>query len=176
MTIYVSSLADMPGLVRRFGVRDLVSVIQADAQPPTPVEVDPQRHYRCAVHDIVEWRPGEVLPQADHIADLIAFLGTWDGESPLLTHCHAGVSRSTAVALIAHVLQTRDPSKSATALRKASPYAWPNRRIVALADSLMGFDGALIEAREAMGAAIWETDPDYVKKPGRFTTLSVKNP
>ena len=173
MTIYVSSLADMPGLVRRFGVRDLVSIVQPDAQPSTPWGVDPDRHYRCAVHDIVEPRPGEVLAQSGHIAELIDFLGTWDGESPLLTHCLAGVSRSTAVALIAHVLQTGDPSKSARALREASPYAWPNRRIVALADSLMGFEGALIEAREAMGAAIWETDPDYLKEPGRFTTLPV---
>lgn len=173
MTIYVSSLADMPGLVRRFGVRDLVSIIQPDAQPPTPPEIEPERHYRCPVHDIVESRPGEVLPQADHVEELITFLRTWDGEAPLLTHCHAGVSRSSAVALIAHVLQTGNPAKSVKALRKASPYAWPNRRIVALADSIMGFDGALVEARENMGAAIWETDPDYVKEPGRYTTLAL---
>ena len=60
--------------------------------------------------------------------DLIDFLDTWDGEAALLIHCLAGVSRSTAAALIAHVLKTGDPRKSATALRKASPYAWPNRR------------------------------------------------
>ena len=173
MTIYVSSLADMPGLVRRFGVRDLVSIIQPDAQPPTPPGIEPERHYRCAVHDIVEHRPGEVLPQADHIEALVKFLRTWDGEAPLLTHCHAGVSRSSAVALIAHVLQTGDPAHSVKALRKASRYAWPNRRIVALADSIMGFDGALVDARENMGAPIWETDPDYVKEPGRYTTLTV---
>ena len=173
MTIYVSSLADMPGLVRRLGIRDLVSVIQTDYQPTTPPEVDPARHHRCPVADIVEPKPGEILPQAEHVRDLIQFLATWDGEAPLLTHCHAGVSRSTAVALIAHVLQTGDPAKSATALRKASPYAWPNRRIVGLADSIMGFDGALVHARETMGAPIWETDPDYTKEPGRFTTLTV---
>ena len=173
MTIYISSLADMPGLVRRFGVRDLVSIIQPDAQPPTPPGVKPERHYRCPVHDIVEHRPDEVLPQTDHIEELIAFLRTWDGEAPLLTHCHAGISRSSAVALIAHVLQTGNPAKSVTALREASHYASPNRRIVALADSIMGFDGALVDARRNMGAPIWETDPDYVKEPGRFTTLAV---
>lgn len=173
MTIYVSSLADMPRLVRRFGVRDVVSIIEPDAQPPTPPGVEPDRHYRCPVHDIVEPRPREVLPQADHIEELITFLRTWDGEAPLLAHCHAGVSRSSAVALIAHVLQTGNPAKSVKALRNASSYAWPNRRIVALADSIMGFDGALVDARENMGAAIWATDPDYVKEPGRFTTLAL---
>ena len=173
MTIYVSSLADMPGLVRRFGVRDLVSIIEPHAQPPTPPGIKPERHYRCPVNDIVDPRPGEVQPQANHVEELITFLRTWDGEAPLLTHCHAGISRSSAVALIAHVLQTGNPAKSVKALRNASSYASPNRRIVALADSIMGFDGALVHAREKMGAPIWETDPDYVKEPCRFTTLVV---
>lgn len=184
MTIYVSSLADMPHLVPQLGVRDLVSIIEPNAQPPTPAGVEPVRHHRCPVHDIVEARPGEVLPEAGHIAELIGFLRTWDGEAPLLIHCHAGVSRSTAVALIAHVLQTGDPQRSATALREASSYAWPNRRIVALADSLLRLDGKLIAARESMGPAVWETNPDdeevaaatrhqHGYKPGRYTRLSV---
>lgn len=184
MTIYVSSLADMPHLVPQFGVRDLVSIIQPNAQPPTPPGVDPARHHRCPVDDIVEARPDEVLPEATHIAELIGFLRTWDGEAPLLIHCHAGVSRSTAVALIAHVLHSGDPRRSATALREASPYAWPNRRIVALADSILGLGGELIEAREGMGPATWETDPDdeeaaaavrhlHGYKLGRYTKLSI---
>ena len=183
MDIYVS-LADMPGLVSQLGVRDLVSIIQPSAQPPTPPGVDPDRHHRCPVHDIVEAQPGEVLPEARHIEELIRFLGTWDGEAPLLIHCLAGVSRSTAVALITHVMQTGNPRMSATALRQASPYAWPNRRIVALADSILGLDGDLIEAREAMGPATWETDPDdeeaaaaarrlHGYKAGRYTRLSI---
>lgn len=183
MTIYISSLADMPRLVRKLGIRDLISIIQPDAQPPTPPEIEPARHYRCAVHDIVKSNTGEVLAERSHIADLIAFLRTWDGQAPLLIHCLAGVSRSTAAGLIAHVLQTGEPQKSAVALRRASPYAWPNRRIVALADSILGFDGELIEAREAMGPAVWETDPDYetTAVPGwrgyelrRYTQLSLE--
>ena len=180
MRIYVSSLADMPRLVRDFGVGDLVSVIEPDAQPPTPPEVDPARHHRCAVHDIVESQQGSVLAGWEHIADLIAFLRTGDGRRPLLVHCHAGVSRSTAVALVAHVMQTGDPIASATALRKASFYAWPNLRIVALADAILGFDGALIDAREGMGRANWRTDADYRGRsglpgyePGRYTMLRV---
>ena len=101
----------------------------------------------------------------------------------MLIHCLAGVSRSTAVALIAHVLHTGDPRRSAAARREASAYAWPNRRIVALADSILGFDGQLAAAREDMGPATWENDPDdeevaaaalrlHGYKPGRYSTLS----
>ena len=184
MPIHISSLVDMPDLVREFGVRDLVSVIDPDAQPPTPPEIDPTRHHRCAVHDITEPSPGEISPQTKHIEALIEFLDTWDSEVPLLVHCLAGVSRSTAVALIAHTLKTGDPHKSAEALRKASAYAWPNRRILALADSILGLDGELIDARDAMGPADWETDANYIAprlqsysasgyQPKRYTTLSV---
>ena len=178
MPIVISSLADMPDLVRNFGVRDLVSVIHPEAQPQTPLEIDPARHH------IIQPSPGKISPQTKHIEALIKFLGTWDSEVPLLLHCLAGVSRSTAVALIAHTLKTGDRRKSAMALREASPYAWPNRRILALADSILGLDGELTEAREAMGPASWEADPDYVaprlqghRAAGyqlqRFTTLHV---
>ena len=99
-------------------------------------------------------------------------------------HSLAGVSRSTAVALIAHTPKTGDPHKSAETLRKASSYAWPNRRILALADAILGLDGELIDAREAMGPADWETDANYVaprlqgyRADGcelkRYTTLNV---
>ncbi len=184
MPIIISSLADMPDLVREFGVRDLVSVIHPEAQPPTPSEIDPVRHHRCAVHDIVEPKLGEISPQTGHIEALIKFLDTWESEVPLLVHCLAGVSRSTAVGLIAHTLKTGDPRKSAKALRKASPYAWPNRRILALADSILGLGGELTKAREAMGPANWEADATYVAprlqgqraagyQMQRFTTLNV---
>jgi len=173
LTIYVSSLEDMPAMVQRFGVRYLVSVIQPDAQPPTPGELDPVLHYRCPVDDIVEPKPGQIVPEEVHVRGLIEFLSAWDGKTPLLTHCHAGISRSSAAALIAHVLQTGDPACSANALRAASPHAHPNRRIVALADAILGFGGGLVEAREAMGTPIWLSDPDYVKEPGRYTTLRV---
>ena len=115
MTIHISSLADMPRLVRKLGIRDLISIIQPNAQPPTPPEIEPVRHYRCAVHDIVKSNPGDILAERSRIADLIAFLRTWDGEAPLLIHCLAGVSRSTAAGLIAHVLicaLSREPLRS----------------------------------------------------------------
>ena len=69
MTIYISSLADMPRLVQRLGIRDLVSIIHPDAQPPTLPKIAPARHYRCAVHDIVKSGPGDVLAEKSHIPD-----------------------------------------------------------------------------------------------------------
>ena len=184
MPIYISGLATMPKLVHQFDIRDLVSVIDVDAQPPTPPEISPARHHRCMVDDIVESRSEQILPQSEHIADLIEFLHSWDTDTGILIHCMAGVSRSTAVALIAHVLVTKDPSRSMVALRKAAPYAWPNRRIVSLADSILNLNGQLTLALKELGPANWQSEADYVvprlhesdvrgSGPGRYATLIV---
>ena len=165
MTIHVSSLADMPAGVRQFGVGALVSIIQEEYQPPTPAQIAAARHHRCAVNDIEVASEGEVLASAAHIRDLVAFLREWNGATPLLAHCLAGVSRSTAVALIAHAMLSKDAAASAAVLRGAMSYAMPNQHIVALADAELGFDGALSRAREAMGP------PDFNKPPHHVATL-----
>ncbi len=41
--------------------------------------------------------------------------------------------------------------EAAEQLRRVAPHAYPNRRMVALADTLLACEGRLIEAREAMG-------------------------
>jgi hypothetical protein len=41
--------------------------------------------------------------------------------------------------------------EAAEQLRRAAPHAYPNRRMIALADQLLQCDGRLIAAREAMG-------------------------
>ena len=69
----------------------------------------------------------------------------------MLVHCYAGVSRSTAAALIALAIRApRREEEAVRALSDAAPHAYPNRRIIALADGLLGLDGRLSLARETM--------------------------
>jgi predicted protein tyrosine phosphatase len=66
-------------------------------------------------------------------------------------HCHAGVSRSTAAAAI--LLAQRNPGEEAAAFRHVArirPGAWPNRRMVEIADRLLQRDGRLIDGLRAM--------------------------
>ena len=69
---------------------------------------------------------------------LLDFVAAWDRAEPLLIHCYAGVSRSTAAAFIAAcaLAPGRDERAIAEALRAASPTASPNPRLVALADAV----------------------------------------
>jgi hypothetical protein len=94
------------------------------------------------------------------------FLLTWDDDRPLLVHCVAGISRSTAAALIA--MAAHGPGRemeSAHALREVAPHAHPNRRLIQLADEILGSRGRLVSARDAMGAAQPATEGPLVRVP-----------
>jgi predicted protein tyrosine phosphatase len=71
----------------------------------------------------------------------------------MVVHCWAGISRSTASAFA--IACARNPQADelgiALAMRRASPSAFPNRRIVALADDILDRRGRMLEAVEAMG-------------------------
>ena len=71
----------------------------------------------------------------------------------MVVHCYAGISRSTAAAFasVCALNPRRDEFAVAQALREASPTAYPNPRIVALADDLLGRDGRMTAAVEAIG-------------------------
>lgn len=152
--IYICGLAEMPEHVRSLQPSHLVSLLSAAEQPPTPDGFAAERHHRVEVNDISVPMLGYVLPRDDHIAGLIGFLEGWDASAPLLVHCFAGVSRSTAAALIALTFrQDGREDEAAHRLREAAPHAQPNRRIIELADARLGRGGRLIAALAAMGEA-----------------------
>ncbi len=151
MKIYITNFFDLPAHVRVIRPGYLVSIIQPEFQPDTPPEIEPQRHLRVGVHDISEPSTGSIVPGRVHIEKLIDFLHAWPADESMMVHCYAGISRSTATALVAHFMKCGDELTSAHALRAAAPHASPNRRIIALADDILGCSGRLVEAREAMG-------------------------
>jgi predicted protein tyrosine phosphatase len=152
--IYVTSLFEMPQYVRMLRPSHLISIIQPAYQPDRPGEIDDANHHRVVVDDISEPTADRLLIDSDDVRALVDFIHTWEPDSgSLLVHCYAGVSRSTATALIAHVINTGDPLHSAMALRRAAPHARPNRLMVILADEVLKLDGALIAALEIMGDA-----------------------
>jgi predicted protein tyrosine phosphatase len=105
------------------------------------------------VSDIVEAVQGQVLPEATHLDELIGFVHAWDRAEPMVIHCFAGVSRSTAAAYIAACVlkPERDEFAVARALRAASPTATPNARLVALADAALGRGGRMNAAIATIG-------------------------
>jgi predicted protein tyrosine phosphatase len=119
----------------------------------TPAGFDPARHLRLGVHDIAEPREGLIAPDAGTVERILDFSRGWDAGSPMAVHCWAGISRSTATAFTIACARNphADELKIALAMRQAAPHALPNRRIVALADEVLGRGGRMLAAVEAMG-------------------------
>lgn len=152
-TIHVCSLAAVPEMITRRRAGHLVTCLHGEGLLVTPPGIPAGRHLQLVMHDIDEEMDGYVAPSATHVSNLIDFVQRWDRSAPLLIHCYAGISRSTAAAFIALcVLNPETPElRIARALRNASPSATPNRRLVALGDEALGREGRMISAAASIG-------------------------
>jgi predicted protein tyrosine phosphatase len=151
--LHVCSLALITETVTKTGARSLVTLLSPGTEVERPIGIPPARHLHLAVSDIVEPMPGQVLPEATHLDELLKFVHAWDRAEPMLIHCFAGVSRSTAAAYIAAcaLAPKRDEFAIARSLRAASSTASPNTLLVALADRALGRRGRMSEAIAEIG-------------------------
>ena len=151
--LHVCSLALIVETVAKTGARSLVTLLSPGTAVQRPMHIRPERHLNLAISDIVEPMPGHVLPEAAHLDELLKFVHSWDRAEPMLIHCFAGVSRSTAAAYtVACALNpARDEQQIAQAIRRASRTAQPNAAIVSVADRLLKRRGRMVHAIETMG-------------------------
>jgi predicted protein tyrosine phosphatase len=153
----------MEGTVARSGATHLVSILDAGTPLVRPAGVHPSRHLHLEFHDVAEPFPGMRLPSANDMERLIGFVRDWDAERPLVIHCFAGISRSTASAFVALCAldAARDESSIAQVLRTRSPSAFPNPLMVRLADGLLGRSGRMSAAVAAMSPPLpaFESEP-----------------
>ena len=151
--IHVCSLADLPATVEATGARHILTVMGNVAKVIRPQSVLEANHLMISMDDIIEPADGFVAPSGEHVERALAFIRKWDREAPLVIHCYAGISRSTASAFMAACALNphRDESSIARQIRAASPSAYPNRLIVTLADRTLGRDGRMVRALDDMG-------------------------
>ena len=154
--IHVCSLARLQETVDGIGARHVVSLLGDEFRVQRPLGIAPENHLWLRLHDICSPLDGYVLPGEEHVADLLQFVHGWDRRTPLVMHCFAGISRSTASAFacVCALSPHRDEVSIAKALRRASPTATPNTRIVCLADRLLGRQGRMIAAVETIGRGV----------------------
>lgn len=162
-SIHVCSLAYVKRTVETADASHLVSLINVGTAVDRPPAIAPERHLFIGVSDVVSPIEGMVLPEREHVEELLAFVAGWDQARPMVVHCFAGISRSTAAAFIAlcQIDPARPERDAARAIRSRSPTASPNPRLVALADALLGRSGRMIEAIAEIGDGngAFEADP-----------------
>jgi predicted protein tyrosine phosphatase len=161
--IIVSSYWALEEALERYKPAYLVSLIENADAVATPAYIDPNNHLRLSFHDIEYEIPGTSPSQAD-IEKIIEVALRWNSSSdPILVHCIAGVSRSSAAGLIiASVRQPDKEDKLAWLLKQQAPYCHPNRLMIKLADQVLSLEGKLVDAVAYMG------EPDETVRPQPF--------
>jgi predicted protein tyrosine phosphatase len=125
-----------------------VSLISPDAETP---EISIPHRLILRFNDIHQPVAGLTHVLRENIEDLIGFAKTWDGKMPLLLHCWAGISRSTAAAYIIACLHNPDENFVASRLREVAPEATPNPLMIAIADKILRRDGRMDRAIKNIG-------------------------
>lgn len=151
--IHVCSLARLHATVDETGARHIVTLLRLTDRVQRPSHIAPENHLVLAVDDIAAPMDGYTVPAQEHVERLIEFVGLWDRAAPMVVHCFAGISRSTAGAFVAACALNpkRDELQIAWEIRHASRTAQPNARIVSIADRLLQRDGRMVRAIETIG-------------------------
>ena len=155
------------------GVTHVLSILDPEWPEPAAFQAfDP--HFRAIFrfHDAIEPGAGVLLPEKADVEAILAF-GRDAGEAAhLLIHCHAGISRSTAATLMilaqAHPQEAEDAI--AARLLEIRPQAWPNSRMIAFADELLGRGGRLVAATGTIYARQLAVRPElaeYMRRGNR---------
>ena len=151
--IYVCPLSKVEETVAVSRADRLVSLLSEGAAMVRPTLIAEANHLWLSMHDIAEAQEGLTPPGELHVRNLLDFAQSWDRARPLVVHCYAGISRSTATAYIvaAALAPARDEFELAQTLRRRSPSATPNQRLIALADDVLGRGGRMVEAVRSIG-------------------------
>lgn len=153
MQINVCALSLLEATVTTTGARQILTLLNVGTKVVRPASVEEKMHLFLGMNDIVEMADGQILPGEDHLSQMLRFISAWDQATPLVVHCYAGVSRSTAAAFTAACALNPhlDELELAQTIRRLSPTATPNRRIVTLADARLKREGRMIAAIDAIG-------------------------
>ncbi len=137
-------------------------------------------HHRMTLHfhDIIEPRPGRILPEIGHVEAILGFGASLARDARiradrhLLVHCHMGVPRSTAAmaTVLAQANPEADGDRIFDHLERIRPQIWPNSVMIGYADALLGRGGNLTDALCRLYGRRLAANPelaDYMNRNGR---------
>jgi len=153
------------GLHCEAGVTHVLSILDPGWPEPEALGAfEEGQRLELRFHDVIDPQPGSILPESRDVEQLLAFgrdLNNEGGAAHLLVHCHAGVSRSTAAAML--ILAQNRPDRPADEalfeVVRLRPRAWPNLRILELGDALLGRRGEIVEVARTYYQRVLEREP-----------------
>ena len=152
----ISSLYDAVDLSKKWATHT-VSLLDPGSEKDgyfiIPVAAKNGKLQRYYFHDLTpddNWRdwmtkPPEIATH-EQIQKILDFTAPLVQTDKLLVHCHAGISRSTAVAcgvLCQHGLTPENAAKLVLSVRKQ---AYPNKHVLQIFDEILGLGNKLVKA------------------------------
>lgn len=130
-------------------VTHVLSILDPGAPEPAKfASLSANQLLRLRFHDVIE--EGLALseaPQAPHIEAILRFgAEAVRAHHRILIHCHMGISRSTAAAVMLLADRGHAPEAAVARVAQLRPIAWPNLRMIELADAHLGLDRTLVHA------------------------------
>ncbi|TFI59202.1 hypothetical protein E2493_06690 [Sphingomonas parva] len=120
-----------------------VSLVGEDLRFPLPQFGS--SHLILRFHDVeAEDEPGFVPPTQEQLRLALAHAADLAPSDRLLIHCHAGKSRSPAVAIGILIQLGMTPLDAFTCVKGIRPQLIPNRLIIRQLDEILGLKGELI--------------------------------
>jgi len=154
------------------GVTHVLSILDPGwPEPDAFLAFAPHARATFRFHDAIEPEPDVILPEKRDVEAILAFAReAGDDLGHLLIHCHAGISRSTAAMLmiLAQAHAEEDERAVAQRLTRIRPQAWPNARMVGLADECLGRGGRLLAAAGVIYARRLEIEPQLAEAMRRM--------
>jgi predicted protein tyrosine phosphatase len=171
--ILITPLSEIEQTIRTDRPSHLVTLLSPEHMIDTPRGISPERHLRIAMNDVAEAHLSDMPPCSEHIARLVSFGRTWTGQAPILVHCWAGISRSTAAAyiLLCDRFGPGAETEIARGLRHRAPHACPNPLMISHADDLLERNGQMIQAVRNMGRGMIAAQGERVELPLSITEL-----
>jgi len=151
--LVVCPLSKLQNTVTATGATRMLTVINAGTTVERPAEIAEAHHLFLGFNDIALPMEGMTLPGEAHVRAILDFGRDWDRATPMIVHCFAGISRSTASAyMIALALNPElDEMELAHELRWRAPSATPNPKLIEIADTVLGREGRMVEAIRSIG-------------------------
>ncbi|MFC4173812.1 tyrosine phosphatase family protein [Microvirga sp. GCM10011540] len=167
----ICGISELPDQGQR-SVTHVLSILDPEHPDPEAFEAyDPHHRTILRFHDIIEPRPGMIMPEPEHVEAVLQFgeelakSGPSRAEGHLLVHCHMGISRSTA-AMLTLLAQTHPQESEDRLLKRLAeirPQAWPNSVMVGFADDMLSRGGRLTDALRRHYGRQLRRDPRFVQ-------------
>lgn len=114
-------------------------------------------HLILNFHDVEEEVAGYVAPSEAQMRQALLHTSQCKAGQRLLVHCHAGKSRSPALAIAILIQAGLSPAVAFEQVKRVRPQMIPNRLMIGQLDQILGLDSELINIVEdhyrSLGAA-----------------------